>query len=265
MPETVFVKLKQRGLIKISGDDRHSFLQGLISNDIKLLETQASIYTCLLTPNGKFLFDFFVLQDEPHLILDCEGGTRTEDLANRLRMYKLRSKVDIEIISEHDIYAILYASNTPTNSYPDPRHPDMGGRSLIKPENMTEAEFDVWDEHRIHLNIPDGSRDMEVEKSTLMECGIDRLHGISWDKGCYMGQELTARMNYRGLVKKSLHAIEFPSGECPPPFSPLTSNDKNIGEMRSSCGAIGIALLRHEYLDDPSGLPFTLLKKSKTV
>lgn len=259
MPETVFVKLKQRGLIKISGDDRHSFLQGLISNDIKLLETQASIYTCLLTPNGKFLFDFFVLQDEPHLILDCEGGTRTEDLANRLRMYKLRSKVDIEILPDMAIYAILHANDAPSNSYPDPRHVQMGYRSLVKPETMSEADFDIWDQHRIRLNIPDGSRDMEPEKSTLMECGIDRLHGISWNKGCYMGQELTARMNYRGLVKKSLHAVEFTSGACPPPFSPLTHNDKNIGEMRSSNGATGLALLRHEYLEGSSDLPFTLL------
>jgi len=264
LPENVFVKLKQRGLIKISGDDRHHFLQGLISNDVKLLNSQASIYACLLTPNGKFLFDFFVLQDEHHLILDCEGGARAEDLAHRLRIYKLRSKVAIDVIPEQDIYAI-FSPSAPSHSYPDPRHPDMGARSLIKPEETTEADFNIWDEYRIRLNIPDGSRDMEVEKSTLMECGIDRLQGISWDKGCYMGQELTARMKYRGLVKKSLHAIEFPSGECPPPFSPLTSNDKNIGEMRSSCGAIGLALLRHEYLDDPSGLPFTLLKKSKTV
>lgn len=210
--EPFFTKLENRGLIKISGSDQEIFLQGLITNDIRLLgETgrtgreRTLLYSCLLTPNGKFLFDFF-LSKTPHTIeLDCEGGQRAVDLARLLKKYVLRANVAIEICEDVPRYATINAPHH--DNFVDPRHNAMGYRTHAPPSGIAEQPFDVWDAHRIRLGIPDGSRDMVPESSTLLECNIDKFNGISFDKGCYMGQELTARMHYRGLAKKHLQTV----------------------------------------------------------
>ena len=239
-----FVKLPNRGLIHIEGEDRREFLQNLVSNDIGLLDTQRAIYTCLLTAQGKFLHDFFVCEGDGVLLLDCEGGARAQDLCKRLNMYRMRAKVQISVEEHNEVYAVFGAETATT--YPDPRHPDMGGRSFEKPDGIGEKPFEAWDEKRIRLCIPDGSRDMVPEQSTLLECHIDKLHGVSFEKGCYVGQELTARMHHRGLAKKHIHAIE---GEnLPAPGTDIEVGGTAIGEMRSSCGNVGLSLLKDEFL-----------------
>ena len=200
-----FIPLKNRGLVKITGTDRYTFLQGLVTNNIDLLKTQQSLYACLLTSNGKFLHDFIIIERDDTLYLDCEGGDRTLDLANRLTTYKLRANVEITTEPNTTIYAILNHPD-PENAYPDPRHPSIGHRTLTKPD-LPEAPFKTWNARRIALTIPDGSHDMTIEKSTMLEAGIDHLNGIDFDKGCYVGQELTARMHYRGLAKKHLYTV----------------------------------------------------------
>ncbi|MDB2683048.1 folate-binding protein [Alphaproteobacteria bacterium] len=235
--EPFFVTLKNRGLIKISGKDRYAFLQGLITNDIEKLETLPSIYACLLTPQGKFLHDFFITENNNELLLDCEGGQRTEDLAKRLTTYKIRANIEITTTPENTVYSIFNSEH----GIPDPRNSEIGNRSFEKPD-CEEKPFETWDTRRITLTIPDGSRDMIIDKSTLLESNIDKLNGIDFDKGCYIGQELTARMHYRGLAKKHLQTITEnirPFGE-----EMRDQNGKLIGEMRSSCGDIGIALLK---------------------
>ena len=241
-----FTTLKGRGLIKISGIERNSFLQGLITNDINLLDTQDCIYACLLTPQGKFLFDFFISQQNETLILDCEGGKRALELAKILNMYKLRAQADIDIEENIDIYAIIGAAE----GHKDPRHEAMGSRSFEKPNDIDEKPFEDWDYHRISLTIPDGSRDLIPNKSTMDEAHIDKLNGISYEKGCYVGQELTARMHYRGLGKKHLYTItgqDLNLEILPPPETAIEIEDKVIGEMRSSCHDTGIALLKDQY------------------
>ncbi len=237
-----FTKLENRGIIGISGTDRRNFLQGLISNDIDLLDKKPMIYACLLTPNGKFLHDFFIREENETILIDCEGGERTHDLAKRLNIYKLRAHVTIEAKTPASVYAVI---GDPSVGLPDPRHPDMGTRTYIKPENLPEEPFSSWDIHRIKLCIPDGSRDMIPEKSTLLECGIDRLNGVSFEKGCYMGQELTARMHYRGLAKKQLSIVT--GANLPASGEDLIQDGRKIGEMRSSCENHGLALLRKEH------------------
>lgn len=239
--QSFFTKLENRGIIGISGKDRRKFLQGLISNDIDLLDKQTLIYACLLTPNGKFLHDFFIREENETLLLDCEGGDRTLDLAKRLNVYKLRADVAVESKTPVTVFAVI---GDPSRGLPDPRHPDMGTRTAEKPSNLPERPFSDWDIHRIKLCIPDGSRDMIPEKSTLLECGIDRLNGISFNKGCYMGQELTARMHYRNLGKKRLSVV---TGEnLPANGENLMQDGRIIGEMRSSCGIYGLALQKNE-------------------
>lgn len=223
-----YITIKKRGLITISGADSRNFLQNLITVDIRSLNDDNLLYGCLLTPQGKFLHDFFIAQSEDSLLLECEGGERTADLYKRLSMYKLRANVDIAYQDDTNIFAVF---GTDGYGLPDPRHKDMGYRSFTQPENIMEKPFEIWDQHRIRLTIPDGSRDLVVAGSTMDEANMDQLGAISYDKGCYLGQELTARMHYRGLGKKHLQTVRLdalPDG----------------AELRSSCGDIGIALVR---------------------
>ena len=238
-----FTTLKGRALLKISGIERKSFLQGLITNDLNALDHTPYIYSCLLSPQGKFLFDFFIQEKEGVLILDCEGGERAQSLNKILNMYKLRSEAEITLEDNVPVYAIMSADF----GYQDPRHVDMGYRSYEKPKDIAEGHWHDWDMKRISRTIPDGSRDMVPNKSTMDEARIDQLNGLSYEKGCYVGQELTARMHYRGLGKKHLYTISlntFGFDAFPEHGSAIQHDGKNIGEMRSSCGETGIALLK---------------------
>ncbi len=251
-----FVKLPHRGLIHIEGDDRTGFLQNLVSNDMGLLAKQKSLYACLLTPQGKFLHDFFIQQGDGFLLLDCEGGERAQDLYKRLNLYRLRAKVQISVEENNEVYAIF---GSRSSGIPDPRHPEMGTRGFEKPEDMEERDFEAWDRRRILLGIPDGSRDMMAEKSTLLECNIDKFNGICFKKGCYVGQELTARMHHRGLAKKHLYTVQ---GAVPVFGVDIEARDKLIGEMRSSCGDVGLALLKDDLLPLLQGQSIQVLRIS---
>ncbi len=238
MSKAFYVSLPARGLVHIEGEDRKSFLQGLITNNVDQDLSGRILYACLLTPQGKFLHDFFIHDTGDALLLDCEGGARAQDLYERLKKYKLRSRVQMSVEENVLVYAVFGVDNY---GLPDPRHKDMGYRSFEKPENMEQKDFEAWDRLRISLCIPDGSRDLVLESSTLHEGRIDHLNGIDWDKGCYMGQELTARMHYRGLAKKHLHKVRI-EGNTPPPFTDLS----NGAQMRSACGDIGLALMKDD-------------------
>lgn len=244
MTETpCYTRLENRGLIHIEGQDAHKFLQDLITNDMNKLEDGKLLYACLLTPQGKFLHDFFVHKGqtqngENFYLLDCEGAERAQDLFKRLNMYRLRADVQINVEENVPVYAVLGAKV----GLKDPRHADMGYRSFDlpsealakegKPNDLEEAPFEVWDTHRIKLTVPDGSRDLVPEKSTMDEAHMDTLNAVDYNKGCYVGQELTARMHYRGLGKKHLQTVNV---------NALPEK----AELRSSCGDIGIALVRN--------------------
>lgn len=260
MTNPFYTQLKNRGLIHIEGEDRVEFLQGLVTNDVTKLQEQRIQYACLLTPQGKFLHDFFVHWGDDFILLDCEGGFRAEDLFERLNKYRLRSKVTLSLEKENPVYAIMGCELE--NALPDPRHFALGARRFEKPDTLTREDFDEWDKQRIILGIPDGSRDLEVERSTLLECNLDRFNAIDWDKGCYMGQELTARMKYRNLGKKHLQVIKFTGMAVPAPFQDIDIDGKTIGTMRSSSGDIGLALIKDEALEilkNKAPAPFHIL------
>lgn len=220
------VKLKNRGLLHLEGPDAHEFLQGLITNDMNVLDDQPMIYACLLNAQGKFLHDFFVYKGDGFYLIDCEGGARAQDLLRKLNIYRLRSDVQISIEDDHDVWAVFGDDF----GLADPRHDDLGRRSLEKPA-LEERAFDEWDKRRISLTIPDGSRDLIVGKSTMDEARMDEINAIDYQKGCYVGQELTARMHYRGLGKKHLKTVQL-------------DNIPEKAELRSSCGESGIALVK---------------------
>lgn len=223
-----YVQLENRGCLILTGNDVRPFLQNLITNDMKKLGQDQPLYACLLTPQGKFLHDFFIYEQDDHILIDCEGGERAHDLAKRLTMYKLRADVQIQAQDHHSVYAIF---NTDQFGHPDPRHKDLGYRSFKASDALEEKPFAEWDKQRIALGVPDGSRDLVVGNSTMDEAHMDQLNAISYDKGCYLGQELTARMHYRGLGKKHLQTVRL-------------DNLPDGAELRSSCGNIGLALVR---------------------
>ena len=245
MSKPFYVTLKNRGLIHIEGADRVEFLQGIVSNDVEKLEQSRILYACLLTPQGKFLHDFFMHWGDGFIMLDCEGSFRAEHLFETLNKFRLRADVKISVETEHPVYAVFDSDI----GLPDPRHFKLGNRSFEKPEAERE-DFDEWDKQRIILGVPDGSRDMEVERSTLLECNIDKLNGVDWDKGCYMGQELTARMHHRNLGKKHLKTLKFRGIAPPAPSSDIHVDGKIIGNMRSSCSDMGLAVIKDEALEE---------------
>ncbi len=252
--QILFTYLPSRAGLSISGPERHDFLQKLVTNDITPVKEGKLVYACLLTPQGKFLFDFFIREDNDMLVLDCEGGERAQALLKKLRLYKLHSDVTLELQDTIDVFVSFESL---ANGYQDSRHPQMGWRSYTKPD-AEEMPFEGWDTQRIKLCVPDGSLDMVIEKSTLLECRIDTLNGVDFKKGCYVGQEVTARMHYRGLAKKHLYAIEFKDTPPQPYTDIMNSEGRIIGEMRSSCGSYGIALLKDEAITND--LPFSILQ-----
>jgi tRNA-modifying protein YgfZ len=238
--------LPDRGMLAVSGEDRVAFLQGLVSNDVDLPEG-GICWAALLTPQGKWLADFFVVAEAGRLLLECERA-QAAMIAQRLARFRLRSRVAIEDVS--GAFAVHAAWGTPPGlpGHPDPRLPDAGWRIHAAAPVPADASTEDYARHRIALGLPDGSADLEAEKSVLLEAGFDELHGVSWSKGCYMGQELTARTKYRGLVKKRLVPVEI-DGEVPPRGTPVLADGAEVGELRSAVPGLGLALLRLDSLD----------------
>ena len=234
--------LPDRAVLEVSGDDRVSFLQGLVSNDVAQAQPGRAVWAALLTPQGKWLADFFILSDGARLLLDCERA-QAEDLQRRLTRFRLRAKVAVAPAPLRVHAAWGLAPEVGGIVAPDGRTADAGWRVLSEGALPVNADMEDWDLHRLALGLPDGSRDMEAEKSTLLEAGFDEFGGVSWTKGCYMGQELTARTKYRGLLKRRLAPVRV-EGALPAPGTPVTKDGVEVGTMRSGRGTLGLALLR---------------------
>ncbi|MGE5477838.1 MAG: YgfZ/GcvT domain-containing protein [Bacteroidales bacterium] len=264
--ESRFTRL-DRAVLSVSGDDRATFLQGLISNDIAKAGPDRAIWAAFLTPQGKFLYDLFIVEHDGAFLIDVEAG-RAEEFRKKLSLYKLRAKVAIAL-TELSVFAVMNAAALDLGdapgaarhfgggvAYVDPRLAALGARVVLaSPETLlaaglAETDLAAWDAVRLRAGVPDGSRDMAVDKALLLENGFDELGGVDFDKGCYMGQELTARTKYRGLVKKRLLPVTI-DGAAPAPGTPLMAGEAEAGEMRSSWGSAGLALVRLEYLGQP--------------
>ena len=241
--------LPARGVIEISGEDRVSFLQGLVSNDVAQAAPGRAVWAALLTPQGKWLADFFILSDGTRLLLDAEAP-QVAMIVQRLGRFRLRAKAALRDASaEFAVFAAWGgAPDLPTGAVaaPDPRVEAAGWR-ILAPAMATNASAEDWDRHRLGLGLPDGSADLEAEKSVLLEAGFDELHGVSWSKGCYMGQELTARTKYRGLIKRRLVSVAI-EGAAPDAGTPVMLAGTEVGTFRSSRDGAGLATLRLEAI-----------------
>ena len=238
--------LVDRAVLAVSGEDRVGFLQGLVSNDVTQVTPGRAVWAALLTPQGKWVADFFVFSDGQRLLLDC-GREEAPAVASRLSRLRLRSKVAVEPTALSVYAGWDGAAPEGTLVAADPRLAEAGFR-LLGPDGLeVDADAADYDRHRLLLGLPDG-RDLEAEKSLLLEAGFDELHGVSWTKGCYMGQELTARTRYRGLIKRRLVPVSAPA--LPPPGTILRAGEREAGVMRSSRDGFGMATLRLEFLHE---------------
>jgi hypothetical protein len=205
------------------------------------------VWAAFLTPQGKWLADFFIHTDGDRLLLDAERA-QIAALVPRLSRYRLRAKVTVKADEALRVYAAWDGAAPPCSiAAPDPRLPAAGWRLIAAEPVPTNATAAAYDSHRLSLGLPDGSRDMEADKSILLEAGFDELSGVSWTKGCYMGQELTARTKYRGLVKRRLVPVAV-QGPSPEPGTPILRGGIDLGTMRSARDGAGMAVLRLDAL-----------------
>jgi hypothetical protein len=271
MADRQYAILDHRSLILVDGPDRKAFLQGLVSADVNRAGAERAVYGAFLTPQGRFLHDFFLAERGEALLIEAED-TRRADFIKRLGMYRLRSKVAIAPFDGLAVYGLLGDSVAAALGLPDeagaagpfagglvmvdPRLPAAGLRAwlprgaddALAAAGFVRADKTVWDVHRMRLGLPDGSRDMTPQKTLLLEGGFAELNGIDWQKGCFLGQELTARTRYRGLVKKRLLPVAI-EGEAPEPGTPLLLGDAQVGELCSRAGSIGLAMIRLEAVE----------------
>lgn len=265
-------KRLDRGVVRITGNDTETFLQGLISNDIRHADGTRGLYAALLTPQGKYLFDFFIVRDGDALLVDCYR----EDISlfvKKLTMFKLRSKVTLEDVSaDYDVYALFgddvatalnmegaqHKTDDGCILYVDPRLGQAGVRGFVPSAvDVTswgeDASDDTYHYHRISLGLVETPLDLIKDKSILLESGFDELSGVDWTKGCYMGQELTARTKYRGLIKKRLIPIKITDG-APEPGAMISYAGKTVGDVRSISGDMAIAMLKLDAIQNADTL-----------
>ena len=267
------IKLENRALLKIKGEDSKEFLQALVTNNINFISNEKSIYSALLSPQGKYLYDFFIFQDSKsnYLIIDCEKNSYQE-LMQKLNIYKLRSNVEINLQDRIDVYTVYgsdlikfisnlkmtyqegYTKNISDNLFfIDPRNKSLGLR--VYSNNLSNEFKEIasgilsdWHYLRIKNNIPHPYIDLEKEKSFIIENNFEQINAIDFNKGCYIGQENTARQKYRGtakrkLVKAKIIGKDVTNGE------KIVFDNRAVGTIRSSSKDICLVSIRSEVYD----------------
>ncbi len=244
-------RLSDRAVIQVTGPEAHGFLQGLITQDMTALGTQPALFAGLLTPQGKILFDFFVVRDpqQPEsFFLDCPQEKATE-LGQRLTLYRLRAKVEISApLADWQVVACSDEATAapPVILFPDPRWPSLGQRALLPPDAtpptgvLSEAAYHA---RRIAACVPEGGKDYSWGDSFPHDVGYDLLHGVSFTKGCYVGQEVVSRMRHRGSIRKRIVCVTAET-PLPPSGTEIRTEHGVVGQLGSTDGQKGLALVR---------------------
>ncbi len=251
--------LKDRAIIGVSGPEARPFLQGLVTNDVMRTCPAAAVYAALLTPQGKIIYDFLISDAHGGVKVDCKREYAT-DLAARLERYRLRAK--ITIISNVDDFAVVAlplppaTNSTGVSAFPDPRLPELGYRAIIPTASLetwlhdqnialgSEANYHEW---RLRLGVPDAATDIPPETFFPLDCNFEELHGVDFNKGCYVGQELTSRMKHRATARRRMLPVSA-SSNLPPAGTSIKIGASEVGEMRGSIGNKGMALIRLDRL-----------------
>jgi folate-binding protein YgfZ len=230
----------QRKVFRFSGTDARKFLQNLITNDIKRLDT-GPVYSALLTPQGKFIADFFLIPDGNDILMDVDTDAAAP-LIPRLNMYKLRADVTI---SETNLIVSRGLKDAPEGAVADPRDANLGWRYYGAEDHNTDTVD--WDVLRVDHKIPEMGRELDAE-SYILEMGFEGLNGVDFRKGCYVGQEVTARMKHKTELRKGL--VRLVSDADIPENADVVSNGKVIGRTHTSAGKRALAYLRYDRVDD---------------
>ncbi|WP_069301576.1 YgfZ/GcvT domain-containing protein [Neptunicoccus sediminis] len=226
-----------RRVLRITGTDRTRFLNDLVTNDLKGLEN-GLVYAALLTPQGKYLFDFFLAADGDSILLDVDAG-RADALVQRLTMYKLRADVGI---ADAGLFVHRGIGERPDGAMADPRHPALGWRMFAQTPQETDAVD--WDAVRVAHCVPQTDVELIADGSFILECGFERLNGVDFRKGCYVGQEVTARMKHKTELRKGLATVNVDGAA--PVGTELRSDGKAAGTLYTQSGGQGIAYLRFD-------------------
>ncbi len=246
--------LPDRGVVSVTGPEAEKLLQGVITNDMDLLGTQPAIHAGLLTPQGKILFDFLVVKADGGFLLDV-ARDKAADLVKRLSLYKLRAKVEIRDASSELVVFAMWGDNPTSNTRPDvldPRLLALGIRFIALADAVKDHEAASNGEsvppadyhaHRISLGVPEGGKDYAFGDAFPHEALFDQLHGVSFEKGCYVGQEVVSRMEHRGTARKRVVPV-VAEAPLPATGTEITAGDQLIGTLGSSAGKRGLALLR---------------------
>lgn len=255
-----------RALIRLTGRDVRDFLQGIITNDIRKLSADKSLLALLLSPQGKFLAEFFLIEDGGAILMDTEKAT-LENLLKRLKLYKLRADVMIEEDSRK-LAVAWNGDELPVKDSVlvtrDPRSPKIGYRLYGDHASLrnnlsslgTEVAPTEYDYYRLTLGIPEGSKDAVIDRTIALENGYDRLGAVDFAKGCYVGQEVTARSYHLAVLRKQLLPVVGES-DLPPRETELKAGEIAVGSMRSVRRNRGLALVRIEELAkaEEAGIP----------
>lgn len=237
-----------RTLLRVAGPEVMEFLQGLVSNDVRGLDAGA-VYAALLSPQGKYLFDFLLVPDADGVLLDVKSD-RAAALLQRLAMYRLRAKVTID----QDTRAVFVGDGQPpSGAILDPRDPALGWRAYPADPAAFLNDIEPLDpvEHdrlRISLGVPETGLELLPDDSYILEMDFERLHGVDFRKGCYVGQEVTARMKHKTELRKGLARVSV-EGDPPPPGTPIVSAGKPAGTLYSVAAGQGLAHLRFDRAD----------------
>ena len=259
--------LGDRGVVSVSGADAAGFLQGLLTNDIEGLGPGEARYAALLTPQGKILFDMIVVRapdaDGAAYLLDC-AAAQAPELARRLGFYKLRAKVTIADVSAGRAVAAFWGDEPAAIEgaliYADPRDRRLGWRAILPRPTAGAIGAEHVNEYeglRIGAVAPTGGLDFAYGDAFPHDVNLDLLHGVDFDKGCYVGQEVVSRMKHRGTTRRRIVRVKL-AGPPPAPGAPIVDRELAVGVLGSSSGREALALLRLDRVEDAAANGRTL-------
>ncbi len=251
--------LEDRGVVRVSGEDAATFLQGLLTNDVEKLQPGEARYAGLLTPQGKILFDMIVVSVPSDagaaFLIDC-AAAQAADLAKRLSFYKLRAKVAIADESAALAVVALWgdAPEAPPGAMvaADPRDPRLGRRAILPRADAAAfgtAAAPAYEALRIDVVAPKGGVDFAYGDAFPHDANLDLLHGVDFEKGCYVGQEVVSRMKHRGTGRKRVARVKL-AADAPPPGTPVLDGELPVGTLGSSSGREALARLRLDRVEE---------------
>ena len=243
---TAGLQATDRAVLEVSGEDAGHFLQNLVTNNVEGLAEGACVYAALLSPQGKYLFDFFVIRHGAGFLIDVKAD-RAQPLLQRLTLYKLRARVTV---APSDLAVVLGQGEPPSGAVIDPRSAALGWRAWVADPQAYLADLAPLDPGallaaRIAACVPETGIELVPDESYILEMGFARLNGVDFRKGCYVGQEVTARMKHKTELRKGLVRVEI-EGEAPAPGTEILAGERVAGRLYSSTGGAGLAYLRFD-------------------